>query len=599
MTGEWKEVKLGDVASVIAGQSPKGENYNKNGCGLPFYQGKKNYGERYLNPPTVWTTEVTKRAKKDDILMSVRAPVGALNIATEEICIGRGLAAIRAEDGVDRVFLFFQLLSVADNLDGSAGTIFNSINKKQLENVVLLLPPLSEQRAIAHILGTLDDKIEVNRRMNETLEEMARSLFKSWFVDFDPVHAKVALNHRAPSHHSPLEGESARQGPWPAAAPVGGLRRLYSPRTLQRAKALRQNRTDAEGLLWHFLRNRQLDGYKFRRQQPIGPYIADFACLSEKLLIELDGGHHAERSSHDAARDRYLQDRGYKVLRFWNNDVFGNCLGVLERIQAALTVVPPPHQPSPDGSASATPPQGGSDGSKWSVERARAYLNRMDPKIANLFPDALDDEGKPVGWVDIALKQLGKVVTGKTPNTKRLEYFGNQMPFLKIPDMHGKLYVLTTSSALSEEGAKSQVKKTLPVGSISVSCIATPGLVVLNHRETQTNQQINSLIPTDPEQSHFAFWSCKHLAADIMVGGSAGSIFHNMNKTSFENLELVFPGSKLARLFSKTVSSLHNRILANEYESLTLAQTRDTLLPKLISGDIRVAEAEKAVETVT
>ena len=138
---------------------------------------------------------------------------------------------------------------------------------------------------------------------------------------------------------------------------MGEIKRRYSPQTLQKARTLRQTRTDAEGLLWHFLRNKQLDGYKFRRQQPIGPYIADFACLSRKLLIELDGGQHAERHVYDEKRDNFLQEKGYRVLRFWNNEIFENCFGVLERVYEALTS-PPPHQPSPAGSASATPLKG-------------------------------------------------------------------------------------------------------------------------------------------------------------------------------------------------------------------------------------------------
>ena len=208
----------------------------------------------------------------------------------------------------------------------------------------LTVPPFPEQHAIAHILGILDDKIELNRRMNETLETMARALFKSWFVDFDPVRAKMALNH------SPLEGESQPAEPSgdsgcgggtnrrsPQASRWGEIKRLYPEKTLNRAKSLRRNQTDAEGLLWHYLRNKQLDGYKFRRQQPIGPYIIDFACLPEKLLIELDGGQHAEHEAYDERRDRFLQSKGYRVLRFWNNEVFENCFDVLEHIYQALT----------------------------------------------------------------------------------------------------------------------------------------------------------------------------------------------------------------------------------------------------------------------
>ena len=230
--------------------------------------------------------------------------------------------------------------------------------------------------------------------------------------------------------------------------------------------------------------------------------------------------------------------------------------------------------------------------------KAEVRVPYLTSDLWDLFPDALDDEDKPVGWAEIELKKMGMVITGKTPSTKKSEFFGNRMPFLKIPDMRGRIYVLRTSTELSEEGATSQEKKTLPAGSVSVSCIASPGLVTFNHRDTQTNQQINSIIPTDLRQSHFVFWSCRQLASAVMLGGSGGSVFHNMNKTSFENLRLVYPGQEIARTYSHTVSQMHDRILANEYESDTLAQTRDLLLPKLMSGEIRLAEAEKTVEAV-
>ena len=300
----------------------------------------------------------------------------------------------------------------------NSGSAQPSLNRNFIHPIPVDVPPLQEQRAIAHILGTLDDKIELNRRMNETFEEMARALFKSWFVDFDPVHAKTTLKHHA-ANQSPRQGastpatETARSGITPplrgsrqdkGASPQarrrGEIRRLYSPQTLQKAQALRRTQTNAEGLLWHYLCNKQLGGYKFRRQQPIGPYIADFACLSQKLLIELDGSQHAARQNYDEKRDAFLREKGYRVLRFWNNEVFENCFGVLERIYAVLPHHPPleggskdaslsgrgnppPQQPAPDGLSVATPPQGGSD---WTVERARAYLDGMDADIAALFP---------------------------------------------------------------------------------------------------------------------------------------------------------------------------------------------------------------------
>ena len=103
-----------------------------------------------------------------------------------------------------------------------------------------------------------------------------------------------------------------------------------------KARSLRKNQTDVEQLVWKYLRNRQLYNYKFRRQFPIEPYIADFACLELKLIIELDGGQHACRINYDDQRSLFLEQRGFKVIRFWNNDVIENTVGVLEAIRLAI-----------------------------------------------------------------------------------------------------------------------------------------------------------------------------------------------------------------------------------------------------------------------
>jgi very-short-patch-repair endonuclease len=102
------------------------------------------------------------------------------------------------------------------------------------------------------------------------------------------------------------------------------------------ARALRRNATDAESRLWTALRDRRLAGYKFRRQHPIGPFIADFACMTHRLVIEADGGQHDANAAADARRTAWLAPRGWRVLRFWNNDILANTEGVIETILAAL-----------------------------------------------------------------------------------------------------------------------------------------------------------------------------------------------------------------------------------------------------------------------
>jgi very-short-patch-repair endonuclease len=99
-----------------------------------------------------------------------------------------------------------------------------------------------------------------------------------------------------------------------------------------RARALRQNMTDAETLIWYQLKDRQLNGFKFLRQYIIGKYIVDFVCRQKKLIIELDGSQHAENMLYDEQRTQFLNSLGYRVLRFWNNDVFENMEGILEEI---------------------------------------------------------------------------------------------------------------------------------------------------------------------------------------------------------------------------------------------------------------------------
>ena len=113
------------------------------------------------------------------------------------------------------------------------------------------------------------------------------------------------------------------------------------------ARKLRKNMTDAEQLLWRHLRDRQLGGYKFRRQHPIGTFVVDFVCLEKELVIEVDGGQHAKQLEPDAKRSDYLKEKGYRVLRFWNNEVLQESESVLSVILSSLNGEPPHPGPLP------------------------------------------------------------------------------------------------------------------------------------------------------------------------------------------------------------------------------------------------------------
>lgn len=112
---------------------------------------------------------------------------------------------------------------------------------------------------------------------------------------------------------------------------------LTPPSTLDKARTLRSESTDAEKALWRLLRERRLDGWKFRRQHPVPPYVLDFACLDARLAVEADGGQH-NGSGRDELRAEFLAAAGWRVMRFWNNDILANPEGVAETIRAALSV---------------------------------------------------------------------------------------------------------------------------------------------------------------------------------------------------------------------------------------------------------------------
>jgi len=161
----WETVELGEVAEIISGQSPEGKHYNQNGNGFPFYQGKKEFSDIYISKPNIWTTQITKIAKKGDILMSVRAPVGPVNFATQEICIGRGLAAIRPNNKIESMYLFIYLKFIEANIYGNGGSVFDSIVRDQIKKIKIPLPSIEVQRKIVAQIEKEQKTINANKEL--------------------------------------------------------------------------------------------------------------------------------------------------------------------------------------------------------------------------------------------------------------------------------------------------------------------------------------------------------------------------------------------------------------------------------------------------
>lgn len=194
----------------------------------------------------------------------------------------------------------------------------------------------------------------------------------------------------------------------------------------------------------------------------------------------------------------------------------------------------------------------------------------------------------PEGWRMGKIKDFGKIVCGKTPSKDNKEYFGGKVPFIKIPDMHGQVFINRTEDWLTEDGANSQRNKYIPANSICVSCIATVGLVSITSEKSQTNQQINSIIPKKKIYLEYLFLALRNIKDDLLAIGASGSATLNINTTTFSNINLLLPGDCSLGIFHQSISPMFQKLNYNNLQIQTLSTLRDTLLPKLMSGELRV-----------
>ncbi len=217
----------------------------------------------------------------------------------------------------------------------------------------------------------------------------------------------------------------------------------------------------------------------------------------------------------------------------------------------------------------------------------------IDDATAALFPNSMEDSELgliPKGWNIKVISDFGKVVTGKTPSTKVPEYWGDQIPFVTIPDMHGQILVTSTTRALSKQGAESQKSQNVPAGSTMVTCIATPGLVGYATKNCHTNQQINSVIPSVEYSSKWLFWHLRGLIPTLIRNSGIGTVFANLNKSDFSKIKSITPTMALRNAFNDVVEPIVELLETLNHESQYLRDIRDGLLPRLISGELQIPD---------
>ena len=172
----WEILKLSEICKINMGQSPKSESYNENNIGLPLIQGNADIKNRKTLPRT-YTSDITKKCEISDIIMTVRAPVGAIAKSYHNACIGRGVCAITPEE--DNDFLYHFLVGYEDKWDKlSQGSTFTAVNGNDIKNIKLSYPPLEEQKQIAEILSTVDNKLENLKEKKQSFEELKKGLMQ-------------------------------------------------------------------------------------------------------------------------------------------------------------------------------------------------------------------------------------------------------------------------------------------------------------------------------------------------------------------------------------------------------------------------------------
>jgi type I restriction enzyme S subunit len=197
-------------------------------------------------------------------------------------------------------------------------------------------------------------------------------------------------------------------------------------------------------------------------------------------------------------------------------------------------------------------------------------------------------DGIPAKWQKASVSDLGEVITGKTPSTKKANYYGGEVPFIKTPDMHASSIVVKTESYLSEEGARTQANKFIPPHSIMVACIGNRlGVVALNAYRAQTNQQINTVVPFYDYIRYFAYFVLCDMKGLLEAYGG-GATMPNVNKSKFESMTLIMPDKELLVQFHDLVKPAFKQMQCLSEMNTELEKARYLFLPRLMNGEIAI-----------
>jgi type I restriction enzyme S subunit len=365
-----------------------------------------------------------------------------------------------------------------------------------------------------------------------------------------------------------------------------------------------------EQLLWQQLRAKRFSGFKFRRQQKIGRYIVDFVCFAQKLIIELDGSQHADVQVEDATRDHWLRGEGFRVLRFWNNELLGQTDAVLEAIWQALQQEPPLPNPSPTRGEGLESETGAQLLQRILTERRARWEARQLAKFKEqgktpprdwqkkypepVQPDASDLPALPDGWVWATIDQIAQVGTGVTPLRSKSAYFNEgTVPWVTSGALNSET-VTSAAELVTELALKECRLEIYPAGSLLVAMYGegkTRGKCSELLTPATINQAIAAIVLEPEAQSSKAYLKAFLLDSyEKMRAQASGGVQPNLNLQIIKSIALPLPPhveqSEITQLLDEQFDQINQQQIAVGLGLKQSTAQRQNILKAAFSGQL-------------
>ena len=572
MPQNWKTYKLDELVTKLGDGLHGTPKYSENGE-YAFINGNNlDNGKINIKPETKRVDEDQYLKYKKDLndrtlLVSINGSLGKVAFYNgEKIMLGKSACYFNVKDDVDLRFVKHVISSdyFLQYLENTAtGSVIKNVPLRAMRDFPINLPPLPEQRAIAQILSSLDDKIELNLQMNKTLEEMAMTLYKHWFVDFEFPSSGGVPNGRGGSFPSPGGVREAGGG----RNTANYMSLPYNSALKDRAKALRKAGNLAEVLFWQQVHKGKFLGLDFDRQKIIGNYIVDFYCAETNVVVEIDGSSHDDKQEYDAARDAYLESLGLTVIHIIDAAVKNDLKEVMEGLRNHPAFQAPLQR---RGSASGYKSSGG---------------KFIDSELGPI----------PDGWEVKTLDEIAHKKSETFDFSKKEEVI-----FVNTGDVQEGRFLHSVRSP--KEGLPGQAKKAICEGDILYSeirpknkryafvnfdasdYVVSTKFMIINPKEKILNKLLYRILTMQSSVDHF----------DMIAEGRSGT-FPQITFDAISEMEIILPPLNIQQDFQDIITPLELQQDELYLENQTLTALRDTLLPKLISGEVRVKDAAQTI----